>query len=226
MPLAENLRGKLVAGDIRSPLRRRDHATHRNELTAEDLNGFEQEVAEAFNAGKIRAPVHLSGGNEEKLIDLFRLFISHDDWIFCTYRNHHLALLHDIPRERVMDEILAGRSQNLSFPEHRFLASAMVGGILPIAVGVALALKRKSEHSRNVWCFIGDMAATTGAFAEARYYAGGHDLPINFVVEDNGMSCDSPTKACWGSGLPKPFTRYVYERRWPHINTGKWITFK
>lgn len=224
--MAENLRGKLVAGDIRSSLRRRDHAPDHHQLTAEDLNGFEQKVAEAFNAGKIRAPVHLSGGNEEKLIELFRLFISPADWVFCTYRNHYHALLHGVPRERVMEEILAGRSQNLSFPEHRFFTSAMVAGILPIAVGVALALKRNDIHEANVWCFVGDMAATTGTFSEARNYAGGYDLPINFVVEDNGMSCDSPTKACWGDGLPKPYTRYVYERHWPHINTGKWITFK
>jgi TPP-dependent pyruvate/acetoin dehydrogenase alpha subunit len=195
-------------------------------LTPEGLNLFEQQVAEAFNAGRIKAPVHLSGGNEERLIEIFQNFISHECWVFSTYRSHYHALLKGVPQEKVMLEILAGRSMNLTFPEYRFFTSAMVAGILPIATGVALALKRRNDQAGHVFCFVGDMAGQSGAFHEAVQYAAGHALPINFVVEDNGMSCDTPTKEAWGTSRgPNVPIRYEYQRRWPHNGAGKWVTF-
>jgi pyruvate dehydrogenase E1 component alpha subunit len=189
-------------------------------VTAAELIRFEAEVAEAFNAGKIRGPIHLSGGNEKQLIRLFAN-IPHDAWIFSTWRSHYHALLHGIPRDDVMAQIMAGRSMNLAFPQYRFFTSAIVGGILPIAVGVAAAGYR-------VWCFIGDMAASTGAFHEARQYADGHRLPIEFVIEDNGMSTNSPTADCWGipkSLTPPRFIRYQYKRTTEHVGTGQFVHF-
>jgi len=193
-------------------------------VTPADLIAFEDAVKAAFEAGKIRGPVHLAGGNEDQLIEIFES-ISLTDWVFATYRNHYHALLHGIPRDKVMAEIMAGRSMNLSFPEHRFVTSAIVGGILPIAVGVAAAMKRKEPY-RHVWCFVGDMAASIGAFHEANSYAKHHDLPITFVIEDNGLSCDSPTDECWGmEPSSDKKTRYFYERKHPHVGTGKYVSF-
>jgi TPP-dependent pyruvate/acetoin dehydrogenase alpha subunit len=147
------------------------------------------------------------------------------DWVFSTWRNHYHALLHKIPAEKVMAEIRAGRSMNLTFPEHRFYSSAIVGGILPIAVGVAAALKRNG-CLRKVWCFVGDMAATTGAFHEASDYAAGHDLPVHWVIEDNGVSTNTPTEECWGNrGGRYKAQRYQYTRTYPHVGIGKWVQF-
>lgn len=188
-------------------------------MTAEELIAFEKDVAEAFAAKRINGPVHLSGGNEQQLIEIFR-DIHRDDWVFSTYRNHFHALLHGIPRDWLMTEILAGRSMNISSPTHRFVTSAIVGGCLPIAVGVAAALKRQGS-TRKAWCFVGDMASTTGAFHEAKEYAQRQDLPITFVIEDNGMSCDSPTRECWGRASNKPKVQWiVYERTYPHSGIG------
>lgn len=192
-------------------------------MESADLIAFEQEVAEAFEYGKVAGPIHLSGGNEEQLISVFRL-IGRDDWVFSTWRNHYHALLHGVPRERVMAEILSGHGMNLTFPEHRFYASAIVGGILPIAVGVAYALKLKNCQ-RKVWCFVGDMAARTGAFHEASEYAAGHDLPVTFVVEDNGVSTNAPTEECWGHGRVRRQIHYTYKRTYPHSGIGKWVQF-
>ncbi len=155
-------------------------------MTKEELIAFEAEVAELFNAGKIRAPIHLDGGNEDALIDIFA-DISPNDWVLCSWRSHYKALLHGIPPAKVKAEIMAGRSIALCFPEHRFLAAAIVGGHLPIALGIAWSLKRNDAiqaHERRVWCFLGDMAAWTGIFTECRNYAHGHDLPISFVIEN------------------------------------------
>jgi hypothetical protein len=222
--VAEGLHRTPTRWRLGSPILRRDTASGENVLTPEDLVAFEHEVAEAFNAGKIHAPIHLSGGNELQLIRLFGRYISPECWIFSTYRSHYHALLHGIPREKIMAEILAGRSMNLTFPEHRFFTSAMVGGILPIATGVALALKQRNDHN-HVFCFVGDMAARSGAFHEALQYASGHDLPINFVVEDNGVSCDTPTKTVWGWFSGGHRMGYEYERHWPHNGTGRFVTF-
>lgn len=194
-------------------------------MNADDLIAFEARVAEAFNDKKILAPVHLSGNNEEFLIQIFKNVRRHD-WIFSTYRSHYHALLHGIPPDDLMKEILAGHSMNLCFPDYRFYTSAIVGGMLPIAVGAALGLRRNGNQGK-VWCFVGDMAASTGQFHEAVKYAKGFDLPIHFIVEDNALSCDSPTRDCWSDKdlYVRRVASYEYERKWPHTNTGKWLTF-
>lgn len=195
-------------------------------MTASDLIAFEDEIAEAFAAGEIRGPVHLCGGNEEQLIEIFKN-ISREDWVFSTYRNHYHALLHGVPREHVMAEVMGGRNMNLTSAAHRFFTSAIVGGTLPIAVGVAAALKRQ-ESTRKVWCFVGDMAYTTGAFHEAQQYASANRLPIHFIVEDNGFSADSPTDECWGPYFTDDCNvhLYMYGRTRPHAGIGRWVDFK
>jgi len=193
-------------------------------MTKNDLIAFEAEVARLFEEKKIRGPVHLSGGNEDALISIFE-GIKLEDWVFSTYRSHYHALLHGIRPAEIMDKIIAGKSMNLSFPGHRFFTSAIVGGCLPIATGVSLALKRQGSASK-VWCFLGDMASTTGAFHEAANYVERQDLPLQFVIEDNGLSCDSPTWDCWGRerGTTHKIL-YQYNRQWPHVGVGKHIAF-
>lgn len=193
-------------------------------MTGKELIEFEQEVATAFEAKQIHGPIHLSGGNEAELIEIFKK-IYRRDWVFATYRNHYHALLHGIPRELVMREILAGHSMNLNFPDYHFMTSAIVGGILPIAVGVAAAIKGTGQ-GKLVWCFVGDMAGLSGAFHEAQQYAARNALPIKFVIEDNGMSCDSPTMKCWGNEVESAhIISYAYARTYPHVGIGKYVSF-
>lgn len=187
-------------------------------MTALELIAFEREVADRFDRGEIRAPVHLSGGNEEQLIQIFR-GVKRTDFVCSTWRSHYHALLHGIPPDAVMAQIMAGRSMDLNFPAHRFLTSAIVGGILPIACGLAYT-------GRRVWCFIGDMTAMGGMFHEATLYATRKTLPITFVIEDNGLSTNSPTQECWGNGGIKNIPRYYsYERTTQHVGTGAYVQF-
>ena len=193
-------------------------------MTPTKLVAFEAEVAAAFEARKIHAPIHLSGGNEEQLIQIFKE-IRPEDWVFSTWRSHYHALLHGVPPAEVMNQILAGRSMNLCFPAHRFYTSAIVGGTCPIAVGVAAALARARSTAR-VWVFVGDMTAEGGAFHEAASYVKGHGLPLTFVIESNGMSTNTPTWEAWGEGsLRLVLKSYLYTRTYPHTGVGKWITF-
>lgn len=187
-------------------------------MTVDDLVAFESDIARRFEAGEVKGPVHLSGGNEAQLIDIFK-DVERNDWVFSTYRSHLHALLHGVDPERLKGEIIAGRSMNLKFPDHRFFTSAIVGGCLPIAVGTAWAVKQRGEK-RHVWCFVGDMCATTGAFADAQNYADGFDLPITFVIEDNAHSVNTPTGEAWGKDnwgfYGKKIILYHYENTYPH----------
>ena len=107
-----------------------------------------------------------------------------------------------------------------------FYASSIVGGIIPIAVGAAVALKRK-ETTRRVWCFVGDMTMETGVFHEAYKYVKNFDLPLQWVIEDNNMSVHTPTEMAWNNKqkVPEDVIYYEYEMGYPHHGTGKWVNF-
>ena len=109
-------------------------------ITKQELIDFEDNVAKLWEEGKIKAPVHLSFGNEDYLIKYFTQ-ISLDDWVFTTWRNHYHSLLHGVSKEELQKSILAGNSISFQSPKHHIYTSAIVGGILPIAVGTALGLK-------------------------------------------------------------------------------------
>ena len=192
-------------------------------MVKDKLISFEKRVAEAFEQKLVKGPIHLSGGNEDQLLEIFKE-IHPEDWCITFYRNHYHALLHGVPEEKLFKAICDGHSMTLQFPEHRFFSSAIVGGHLSIAVGVAAALKRK-DCKRKVWCFLGDMAATIGAFMEAAAYARGHSLPVTFIVENNGLSCNSPTVECWGWGGKDTVRVYTYRRQYPHVGIDKWVQF-
>ena len=205
-------------------------------ISTRELIQFEQEVAEHFNAGRIRAPVHLDGGSELELHEVFSAAIKPDDWKFVTWRSHYICLLAGVPREQLMADILAGKSITLNYPSHKIVSSAIVGGIIPIALGVALAIKRRGGTER-VWCFLGDMAARTGAKWEAANYAMNWDLPLSFVCLDNNKSVCTDTRAVWGedervkdakmSVMPQngQTLMYRYALPWPHAGAGKRIQF-
>lgn len=185
--------------------------------TVERLREFEESIRAEYEAGRATGAVHLSRGNEAQLIEIFKS-IAPTDWVFSTYRSHYHALLHGLPEDLVRAEILAGRSICLNSAVHRFFTSSIVGGCLPIATGTAMGIKRSGGGER-VWCFVGDMAASCGMFSDCRKYSMGFSLPINFVIEDNGFSTNTPTIEAWGGchyfAVPTD-VRYEYEREWPH----------
>ena len=205
--------------------------------TTEALRVFEQEIASVFETGAIHGPVHLSNGNEEQLIDIFQ-YVNEQDWVFSTWRNHYHALLHGVPPSILKERIMQGHSIGFQAPENHFFTSAIVNGILPIAVGTALGL-RWNLSGRMVWCFVGDMAAESGEFYTAVKFSARNNLPIHFVIEDNDLSTNSPTQEAWGLVNPKAVTLgihqdvigkyvsyYKYERKvYPHQGIGKWIHF-
>jgi TPP-dependent pyruvate/acetoin dehydrogenase alpha subunit len=195
-------------------------------ITASQLVDFEKEVAENYEAGKIKGPIHLSDGNEEDLIKIFAK-ISPDDFVFSAWRNHYHAILHGVPQDFLTNEISAGRSMGIIYDNPNFYSSSIVGGILPIAVGTALGYKQTSNNKKSVWCFIGDMTYESGLFWEAYKMSKNFELPLTFVIEDNGKSVTTDTKKTWG-GKMQPLDGviyYKYSSKYPHHGTGKWVNF-
>ena len=200
-------------------------------MNKKELINFEEEIASLFNQGKIKAPVHLYQGNEDKIIEIFKK-INKQDWVFCSWRSHYQCLLKGVPKEEVKDEILSGRSISLCFPEYKIYSSALVGGSIPIAVGTAMSLKLRKEKSTKVYCFMGEMTSETGIAHECIKYSRNFDLPIHFVIEDNSLSVCTDTRKTWqqknlsfeGSN-DKFVTFYSYKSKWPHAGAGKRIQF-
>jgi TPP-dependent pyruvate/acetoin dehydrogenase alpha subunit len=201
-----------------------------NLMSPQQLIDFESDIADCFNSAQIKAPVHLYDGNESQMIEIFKN-VNANDWIFCSWRSHYQCLLKGVPPTLVKEEILNGKSITLCFPEYKIYSSAIVTGNIPIATGTALDIKRKGtlEH---VWCFVGDMTSETGTFYENHKYAVNHNLPITFVIEDNGKSVCTDTRKTWNlndltyskPGIPKVIY-YKYETKYPHAGAGKRIQF-
>jgi len=194
-------------------------------FTKQELIEFETSIQKAYEAGEIPAPIHLSRDNEDELIEIFQ-YVHEEDWVFSAWRNHYHALLHGFDKEQLKSDIISGRSMETSSNKNKFYSSAIVGGIIPIALGTAMALK-KQNSDRKVWCFIGDMTFETGVFHEVYKYAKNFNLPLQFVVEDNNLSVHTPTDLAWKQRqeVPQDVVYYTYENGYPHHGTGTWVNF-
>lgn len=208
-------------------------------MTEEDLIEFENKIATLFNNKQIRAPIHLYHGNEAQIQKVFESVDIDKDWVCCTWRNHYQCLLKGVSEELLTEKIISGKSMVINLERHKIVCSSIVGGIQSIATGIAAAIKHKNSNSR-VWCWMGDMSAETGAFHEAYKYAVGFDLPITFIVEDNGVSVNSPTDRVWGTPLhwylPSEFDGDWYQsnhliyykyknEKYPHAGAGVRVEF-
>jgi pyruvate dehydrogenase E1 component alpha subunit len=196
----------------------------------ETLINFEEKIASHFNNGLIRAPVHLYFGNEDEIIKIFKE-IKSVDWVFASWRSHYQCLLKGVPETILENAILDGRSIALCFPEYHIFSSAIVGGQVSIAVGTAMAIK-KSDSSEHVWCFVGDMTSETGIFQTSVRFSHSQNLPITFVVEDNGASVMTDTRQTWNVehlryeeiNFPNVIS-YKYKSKYPHAGAGKRVQF-
>ena len=121
-----------------------------------------------------------------------------------------------------------GKSMYISSKKHKFISSSIAGGIIPIGLGLSLSIKKNNQKNR-VWCFVGDMTSQMGVFHEAYYYSRNHNLPLDFVLEDNEKSVYTDTKKTWGIkknlNIPKDIFYYKYQLEYPHHGTGKFVVF-
>lgn len=157
------------------------------------IRRFEEKCAELYSAGKIRGFLHLYIGEEAVAVGTMQS-LSPDDAIVSTYREHGHALVRGLSAGTVMAELYGkangcsrgrGGSMHLFDVSRRFYGgSAIVGGHLPLAVGLALADKMQNRPRVTV-CFFGDGAVAEGAFHESLNLAALWKLPVLFVCENN-----------------------------------------
>lgn len=157
------------------------------------IRRLEERCAEDYAAAKIRGFLHLYIGQEAIAAGVIPA-LGPTDSIVATYREHAHALLRGISADAIMAEMYGksggcsrgrGGSMHLFSREHRFFGGhAIVGGGLPIAIGIALADKMRSM--RRVTCvFFGEGAAAEGEFHESLNLASLWRLPVLFVCENN-----------------------------------------
>ena len=168
-----------------------------NELFAQRVRQFEQRLL--ANMKDIFVPVHLCLGQESVAADIHD-HIRKEDWLFSTHRNHGHYLAKGGSEQKLWDEIHGlesgmnqgfSGSQGISDKSINFHASAIVGGLVGAATGTAYALKLDGSKAIVVCC-VGDGGTEAGVFWEAANWAVLNRLPIAFIVENNGMSVDSP----------------------------------
>ena len=199
-------------------------------MDKQKLIAFENKIADLFNKAKIRAPIHLYSNNEDQMIKIFKK-IKKNDWVFCSWRSHYQCLLKGVPKNILKQEIVDGKSISLCFPKYKIYSSAIVGGILPISVGLALSLKRKKSKNK-VYCFMGDMTSETGIAHETIKFSISKKLPIHFIIEDNTKSVCTNTRKTWSlkrltyeKKNNKFITFYKYKLKYPHAGAGKRVQF-
>lgn len=165
----------------------------------ERLRAFELGLQERM--GEFQCSVHLCLGQEDVPAVLHES-LRPQDWLFSTHRSHghflakggsEARLLAEI--EGLEDGVNGGFSGSQSFcdPAINFHSTAIVGGLIGVAVGTALALKRRGADAIVVCC-IGDAATEQGVFWESANFAALHKLPLLFVCEDNGLSVHAPLR--------------------------------
>lgn len=157
------------------------------------IRRFEEKAAEEYTKTKIRGFLHLYIGEEAVATGVIQA-LKQDDNILSTYREHGHALVRGIDPGVIMAEMYgnqAGCSKGRGGSMHLFDASkkfyggnAIVGGHLPVAVGMALASK-KLKQKNITCCFFGEGAAAEGEFHEAMNLASLWEVPILFVCENN-----------------------------------------
>jgi pyruvate dehydrogenase E1 component alpha subunit len=157
------------------------------------IRRFEEKAAELYSEGKIRGFLHLYIGEEAIAAGALQA-LTPEDAVIATYREHGHALARGIPADAVMAEMYGkangcsrghGGSMHLFDASRRFYGGyAIVGGGLPIAIGLALADALEKRQVVTA-CFFGDGAVVEGEFHESMNLAAVWRLPVLFLYENN-----------------------------------------
>jgi pyruvate dehydrogenase E1 component alpha subunit len=165
------------------------------------IRRFEERAAELYSQTKIRGFLHLYIGEEAVAIGVMQA-LTPEDAIVATYREHGQALARGLPAGALMAEMFGkangcsgGRGGSMHFFDvsRRFYGGyAIVGGGIPIAVGLALADAMQGRQ-RVTACFFGDGAVPEGEFHESLNLAALWSLPVLFLCENNLYAMGTPT---------------------------------
>ena len=181
------------------------------------IRRFEEKASEMYMRGKIGGFLHLYIGEEAIAVGAMSS-LRPDDYIATHYRDHGHALARGLEPRRIMAELFGkatgtskgkGGSMHLFDPSKGFMGGyAIVGGMMPVAVGLGLASKMLKEDKVTL-CFFGDGAVNQGEFHESLNLAALWDLPVVFFCENNGYGMGTPVgKTFAGTDISRLAERY------------------
>lgn len=157
------------------------------------IRRFEERCATLYQEEKIRGFLHLYIGEEAVAVGVLPV-LRPEDAVVATYREHGHALIRGVSANAIMAEMYGKRSgcsggrggsmHLFDKPTRFFGGNAIVGGGLPLAVGLALADKL-SGRAQVTACFFGDGAVAEGEFHESLNLAALWELPVLFCCENN-----------------------------------------
>ncbi|HRY28826.1 MAG TPA: thiamine pyrophosphate-dependent dehydrogenase E1 component subunit alpha [Elusimicrobiota bacterium] len=163
------------------------------------IRRVEEKVSALYPGDKIQSPIHLSTGQEAVATGVC-LAMASADHIYGTYRGHALYIARGADLKKLFAELYAkdtgcargkGGSMHLASPENGLMGcSAIVASTIPVAVGDALASKM-SKAKRVAVAFFGDGAVDEGVFFESVNFALLKNLPVLFLLENNGYAIHS-----------------------------------
>ncbi len=166
------------------------------------IRRFEESAEDAYMRGLVHGTMHLSIGQEASAVGAC-MPLSDADYITSTHRGHGHCIAKGAEVKRMFAEFFGkedgycrGRGGSMHIADvskGNIGANGIVGGGIPIAVGVALAMKKQKRRSVVV-SFFGDGANNEGAFHEALNLASIWKLPVIFVCENNGYGMSTSTE--------------------------------
>lgn len=157
------------------------------------IRAFEEQAEKSYMAGKIHGTMHLSIGQEASAVGSIST-LEEDDFIIGHHRGHGLTIAKGADLNLMMAEFYGkengycrGRGGSMHIADVKggnLGANGVVGGGIPLAVGIGIGLKMQAED-KVLLAFFGDGAASTGAFHESMILAALFQVPVVFICENN-----------------------------------------
>jgi pyruvate dehydrogenase E1 component alpha subunit len=163
---------------------------------------FEEQAEKSYMEGKVHGTMHLSIGQEATAVGSIST-LKKDDYILSHHRGHGHCIAKGADLNMMMSEFFGkengycrGRGGSMHIADisgGNLGANGVVGGGIPMAVGVGLGLKMENED-RILLSFFGDGAASTGAFHESMEMAVLFQVPVVFICENNQYAMSFPAR--------------------------------
>ena len=189
------------------------------------IRRFEERTLRVYQQGKIGGFLHLYIGQEAIAVGTTSL-MGADDHVITAYRDHGHALAVGMSMNECMAELQGkhtgcskgkGGSMHFFAPEKNYWGGhGIVGGQTPLGAGLAFALKYQDKKGCCT-AFMGDGAVNQGVFLETLNLASLWDLPVIFVIENNGYSMGTSLNRS-SRGLPLAKRANGFDMKWDTVN--------
>lgn len=165
------------------------------------IREMEHRIESLFSEGKLRGTTHCCIGQEGVPVALSYLLDIERDYLCSGHRAHGLSMMMTRKPETLLGEIMGkpfGMAKGLGGSQHvyykNYFTNGITGGMCPVAVGIAFTLKQEPTDAISTVVF-GDGAMNEGYVMEAFNLAAEMQLPVLFILENNGYAMSTPVES-------------------------------